>query len=84
MITKELMKYIGWKIISHDVNGFKCKKPGQISILWTEIEYTYKTEEIVINRVTKIRKKVTKEKMYQGICSDVESFSDIFRLHKYK
>jgi hypothetical protein len=84
MLTKELMKYMDWKILLHDENGFNCKKPGQIKILWMEIDYTYKTEEIVINRVTKIRKKVTKEKMYQGICSDVESFCDIFRLHKYK
>lgn len=84
MINKEFMEYIGWKVVSHNENGFLSKKSGQISILWTEIEYTYNTKEIIINRVTKLKKKIIKENMYQGICPDVESFCDIFRLHKYK
>ena len=84
MITKENMKCVDWKIISHDESGFKSKKPGQVNSRWIEMEYVYKTEEVIINRVTKIKKEITKELMYQGICSDIESFFDIFRLKKHK
>jgi hypothetical protein len=84
MITKENMEYVDWKVISQSENGFKCKKLGQVVNRWIEMEYTNNTEQVIINRVTKIKKETTKELMYQGICPDIESFFDVFRLHKYK